>query len=36
MPEETFTDAGESFVSSKMVRDWLRKPFKPEQIGKRR
>lgn len=34
MPEDVFTDAGESFATSKMVRDWLRKPFKPEQIGK--
>jgi hypothetical protein len=35
MPEPTFDRAAASESwSSEMVRDWLRKPFKPEQIGK--
>lgn len=35
MPEEAFQRKGnETFSNSQMVRDWLRKPFRPEQIGK--
>ena len=35
MPEEAFQrNADETFSNSQMVRDWLRKPFRPEQIGK--
>lgn len=33
-PEEPFTPTTGVFATDKMVRDWLRKPFKPEQIGK--
>ena len=34
MPDEPFTPTTGVFATDKMVRDWLRKPFKPEQIGK--
>ena len=36
MPEDVFTPETEdrSFARDKMVRDWLRKPFPPDQIGK--
>jgi hypothetical protein len=34
MPDEPFTPTTRQFVDDQMVRDWLRKPFKPEQIGK--
>jgi len=34
MPEDVFTPDTGSFATDKMVRDWLRKPFKPEQIGR--
>jgi len=34
MPDEPFTPTTGQYETDKMVRDWLRKPFKPEQIGK--
>jgi hypothetical protein len=34
MPDEPFTPTTGQFITDKMVRDWLRKPFRPEQIGK--
>jgi len=34
VPDEPFTPTTGQYETDKMVRDWLRKPFKPEQIGK--
>jgi hypothetical protein len=34
VPEDVFAPTTGIFATDKMVRDWLRKPFKPEQIGR--